>query len=187
MSTFDQSLLAAVGMDVVISPNAEIRRPHLVRIGNHVAIDTAVITTPAEIGDYAHIGPYVSIIGGEKGKFIMGNFSNIAAGSRVVCVSDRQQGEGLTGPATIPDAYKDKVHAAAVVVQDFAAVGTNAVIMPGVTIGEGCVIGACSLVTRSTEPWTVYIGIPAQPRKTRPREQMLRYAAELGYFRASEH
>ncbi len=186
MSIFDYSMLSAVGVDVVISAHAEIRRPHLVRIGNHVAIDTAVITTAAEIGDYTHIGPYVSIIGGEKGRFIMGSFSNIAAGSRIVCVSDRQQGEGLTGPASLPNRYKDKVNAAPVVVQDFSAVGTNAVIMPGVTIAEGCVIGACSLVTKSTEPWTVYVGVPAQPRRSRPREQMLKYAAELGYPKVAD-
>ncbi len=184
MSTFDYGSLAAVGVDVVISPGAEIRRPHLVRIGSHVAIDTAVITTAALIGDYTHIGPYVSIIGGQKGKFIMGNFSNIAAGCRIICVSDEQQGEGLTGPASIPEPYKDKVKAAPVTVEDFAAVGTNAVIMPGVTIAEGAVIGACSLVTKSTEPWTVYVGVPAQPRRSRAREKMLKYAIELGYIRA---
>jgi acetyltransferase-like isoleucine patch superfamily enzyme len=181
MPQFDYSSLKSVGNDVVISPNAEIRRPNLVSIGSHVAIDTAWITTAAEIKDYVHIGPYVSIIGGAKGLFVIGNFSNLAAGCRVVCVSDRQQGEGLTGPASIPARYQDAVHAAPVIVENFVAVGTNAVVLPGVTLAEGCVIGACALVTKSTEPWTVYAGVPAQPRKQRPREKMIQYAAELGY------
>ncbi len=181
MPEFNYCALKSVGNDVVISPNAEIRRPHLVSVGNHVAIDTACITTAAEINDYTHIGPYVSVIGGAKGKFVMGNFCNIAAGSRIICVSDRQRGEGLTGPASIPDQYKDSVEAAPVKVGNFVAVGTNVVIMPGVTLAEGTVVGACSLVTKNTEPWTVYVGIPAKPIKVRERDTMLRYAAELGY------
>jgi galactoside O-acetyltransferase len=181
---FDYSSLKSVGNDVVISPNAEIRRPHLVSVGSHVAIDTACITTAAEIKDYAHIGPYVTIIGGAKGMFVMGHFTNLAAGCRVVCVSDRHLGDGLMGPASIPEQYKDAVDAAPVIMENFANVGTNVVIMPGVTLAEGTVIGACSLVTKNTEPWTIYTGIPAQPRKSRPSEKMIRYAAELGYVTA---
>ena len=53
--------------------------------------------------------------------------------------------------------------------------------MPDVTIGEGSVIGACSLVTKDTEPWTVYVGVPARPVKVRPCVKMLEYAKRLGY------
>jgi acetyltransferase-like isoleucine patch superfamily enzyme len=34
--------------------------------------------------------------------------------------------------------------------------------MPGVTIGDGAVVGACSLVTRNVQPWTVVAGSPAR-------------------------
>ncbi len=181
MPQYDYSLLKSVGNDVVISAYAEIRRPNLVRIGNHVAIDTAFITTAADIGDYAHIGPYVSIIGGAKGLFTMGRFTNLAAGCRIICVSDRYNGDGLMGSAAVPEKYKDAVDVGPVAMNDFANVGTNVVIMPGVTLAEGSVVGACSLVTISTEPWTIYIGVPAKPLKSRPREKMLRYAEALGY------
>ncbi len=40
--------------------------------------------------------------------------------------------------------------------------GSGVCILPGVTIGEGCVIGAQSLVTRSTAPHGVYLGTPAR-------------------------
>jgi acetyltransferase-like isoleucine patch superfamily enzyme len=53
--------------------------------------------------------------------------------------------------------------------------------MPGVTLAEGCVIGANSLVTKDTEPWTIYMGSPAMPIKKRPKDKMLLYAKELGY------
>ena len=48
---FDKSLLKECCTDVYIIANVEIKRPHLVSIGNHVAIDSGFyITTQAEIG-----------------------------------------------------------------------------------------------------------------------------------------
>jgi acetyltransferase-like isoleucine patch superfamily enzyme len=41
-------------------------------------------------------------------------------------------------------------------------IGTNSMIMPGVTIGEGAVVGAYSLVTKDIPAWTVAIGIQAK-------------------------
>jgi acetyltransferase-like isoleucine patch superfamily enzyme len=88
----------------------------------------------------------------------------------------------LIGPGSLPEEFRDKMRLAPVVLEDFANVGTNAVIMPGVTLAQGTVIGACSLVTASTQSWTVYTGIPARPRKARPWKTMVRYAEELGYI-----
>ncbi|WP_205499628.1 acyltransferase [Rufibacter psychrotolerans] len=179
---FDKSLLNSVGEDVFISNKVEIRRPHLVRVGSHVAIDSGVyITTAAEIGDYTHLSPYITVIGGANSKLVVGDFVTIAAGSRIICGSDKFMGEGFTS-VTVPDEYRDEVVFTTVTLNKFAGVGTNAVIMPGVTIGEGSVIGACSLVTKDTEPWTIYMGVPAQPVKIRPKEKMLQYARALGYL-----
>ena len=41
-------------------------------------------------------------------------------------------------------------------------IGFNVTILKGVTIGEGAVVGACSVVTKDVEPWTVVGGNPAQ-------------------------
>jgi len=49
-----------------------------------------------------------------------------------------------------------------------AFVGTNAVIHPNVKIGEGAVIGSCSLVTKDIEPWNINIGIPCKKIGYRP-------------------
>lgn len=40
--------------------------------------------------------------------------------------------------------------------------GTNTIILPGVTIGEGAVIGAGSLVTKDIPAWTLAVGRPAK-------------------------
>lgn len=179
---YDKSLLKSVGEDVYISSNVEIRRPHLVSMGHYIAIDTGFyITTQAELGDYIHIAPYVTVIGGVNGVLKMGNFTNISVGGKVICGSDAFLGEGLVTAPGIPEGYRDTLRIEPVIFEDFANVGANVVIMPGVRLAEGSVVGACSLVTRSTEPWTIYVGTPARPIKARQKEKMMEYAKKLGY------
>lgn len=179
---FDRTLLKACGEDVFISPRAEIRRPQLVSVGSHVAIDSGVyITTAAEIGDYTHLSPYITVIGGARSRLIVEDFVTIAAGSRIIAGSDKFLGDGFTS-VTVPEEYRDTVKFSTIRLCRFSGIGTNAVIMPGVTIAEGSVIGACSLVTKDTEPWTIYTGIPAKPVKLRNKEKMLAFAKQLGYL-----
>jgi acetyltransferase-like isoleucine patch superfamily enzyme len=169
----------------MISANVEIKRPHLVSIGSHVAIDSGFYcTTQMEIGDYIHIAPYVTVIGGAGGLFRMGHFTSIAAGARIVCATDEYLGEGFVGP-TIPAKYRDKVTVAPVIFEYFASAATNVVILPGVTLAEGSVVGACSIVSRNTLPWTIYAGVPAKPIRERRRDKMIAMAYELGYLKAS--
>ena len=153
----------------------------MVKIGSHVGIDSGFYcTVAAEIGDYVHIAPYVTVIGGEKGFLRMGNFTTIAPGCRIICATDELLGKGLVGPI-IPKKYRDRVKVSPVIFEDFASVATNVVIFPGVTLREGSVVGAGSIVTKSTEPWTIYIGIPSRPIETREKSIMIEMAQELGY------
>ncbi len=54
------------------------------------------------------------------------------------------------------------VSIAPVKICDKVWVGFGTSILPGVTIGEGAIVGACSVVTRNVEPWTVVAGNPAR-------------------------
>lgn len=166
------------GIDVRISPHAIIRQPDLVQMGSHIAIDEfVVITTQLEVGNYVHIAPHVSIIGGASAKLVMGDFTGIAAGCRIVCGSDDYTGQGLVNP-TIPLQYR-QVMVGTVILKDYVTLGTNVVVHPGVTVGEGTVVGSCSLVTKDLEPWGIYIGIPAKRVRDRRRDIILKYAKEL--------
>jgi acetyltransferase-like isoleucine patch superfamily enzyme len=51
----------------------------------------------------------------------------------------------------------------AVSIDDYAFVGTRAMILPGVRIGKGAVIAAGAVVTSDVEPYTVVAGVPARP------------------------
>ena len=54
-----------------------------------------------------------------------------------------------------------------VVIHDNVWIGANAVILPGVEIGEGAVIGAGAVVTKNIPAYTVYGGVPAKLIKER--------------------
>ncbi|ARV28009.1 DapH/DapD/GlmU-related protein, partial [Vibrio anguillarum] len=48
------------------------------------------------------------------------------------------------------------------VVCDNASIGANTTILPGVTIGEGALVGAGSVVTKDVKPFTIVAGNPAR-------------------------
>lgn len=48
-----------------------------------------------------------------------------------------------------------------IIVEDDAYIGSGSHIMPGVTIGKGCLVAAGSVVTKSTPPYSVIAGNPA--------------------------
>jgi putative colanic acid biosynthesis acetyltransferase WcaF len=51
----------------------------------------------------------------------------------------------------------------------YAWVAARAVVCPGVTVGEGAVLGLGSIATRDLDPWTVYAGVPARKLRLRRR------------------
>ena len=52
---------------------------------------------------------------------------------------------------------------------DHVWIGARAIILPGVTIGEGAVVGAGAVVTKNVEPYTIVAGNPARPIGQRSR------------------
>lgn len=66
---------------------------------------------------------------------------------------------------------------APVVIGDYAWVSSHSIVLPGVTIGEGAVVAAGSVVTKDVAPYTLVGGNPA--RYIRDRSRDLRY--RLGY------
>ena len=73
----------------------------------------------------------------------------------------------MIGP--IHPASSTKVTGGVVTIKKFAQIGSNTVVFPSLTIGEGSVIGACSLVTKSIGEWGVYYGVPVVKHKDRSK------------------
>ena len=56
-----------------------------------------------------------------------------------------------------------------VAIHDHAWIGARAIVCPGVTVGEGAVVGAGAVVTRDVPPWTIVAGNPARTIGERPK------------------
>lgn len=61
-------------------------------------------------------------------------------------------------------------------------IGYNAVIMPGVTIGDGAVIASCSVVTKDVEPYTIVGGNPARDIRKRFSEEHIQTLLEVKWW-----
>jgi len=112
------------------------------------------------IGRECTINKYVDLDG--RGGLIIGDRVSISAYSKILTASHDPNSDGF--------AYQVKP----VVVDDYVWIGTGALILPGVTLGNGCVVAAGSVVTRSIAPFEIVAGNPA--RKIGDRAVKLNYA-----------
>ena len=178
---YNTALLKSCGEDVRIFSDALFKRPQLVTIGSHCAIEGYfVCTTQLEIGSYCHISYAVVVIGGANALLRMGHFSHLAPGARLVCSGDKHMGDGLVSPV-VPEKYRDIADNRPIIIGNFATVGTGSVVMPGVTLGDGAVLGANSFANRDIPEWEIWAGSPAKFIKKRKKEIMLANARALGY------
>lgn len=103
------------------------------------------------IGDYTRIGIHCTLIG----PVCIGNHVNLAQGITVTALNhnfeDSSKRIDEQGVSTKP-----------VVIGDDVWIGTNAVILPGVTIGSHCVVAAGAVVTKDIPDHTLVGGVPAK-------------------------
>jgi acetyltransferase-like isoleucine patch superfamily enzyme len=159
--------LKKCGKDVIIYDLAKIAKPEVVEVGDNTKIDDFVFINggkKTKIGRYVHIASFTSIIGG--GELVVGDYVAIAAGTRIITGTDQYE-SGKRMSAALPLEQRDVLIGKVVVKKD-AFLGTNVIVYPNVTIGEGAVIGSNSTVTGDIEPWTINVGNPCRVVKRRP-------------------
>jgi galactoside O-acetyltransferase len=157
-----------LGENVKISSKASIYNPEQISIGSNTRIDDfTILSGKVRLGRNVHIAVYSNIAGGEEG-VCMEDFSGLAYGCHVFSQSDDYSGRSLTNP-TIPDEYKRETKKE-IIIGKHCIVGACSIILPGASLAEGTAVGAMSMVTKSTEEWSVYFGIPAKKIKSRRRD-----------------
>lgn len=65
-------------------------------------------------------------------------------------------------------------------------IGSNAIIMQGVSIGDGAVIGASAVVTHSVRPYEIVAGIPAKTLRYRFDEKIIKNLLEISWWDKSD-
>jgi acetyltransferase-like isoleucine patch superfamily enzyme len=158
-----------LGKNVRISTRAAIYDAHLMSFGDHSRVDDfCLLSGLVTIGRNVLITAYVNLAGGQAGLTIE-DFAGVAYGSHVLAQTEDYSGETMTN-STVPVRFRKETKAP-VRIGRHSIVGTNAVIFPGVTIGEGTSVSAMAVVTRDTQPWSIYAGVPA--RRVRERSRAL--------------
>lgn len=152
-----------------------------IHFGQHIIIDSYAFIyahKPMRIGNHVHIASFVFLSGGDE--IEIGDYVGIFQGSKVYASTDDFKGWGFGNP-TVPEKFRNPKRAP-VRLERFSVIGANAVILPGVTIGEGATVGACSVVSRNLEPWGIYIGNKRVGERQRDGvlENYERYLKEVG-------
>jgi galactoside O-acetyltransferase len=168
-------------VDVTIREWVRWVRRYNIKIGDHVMIDDFVLICGGRgdvlttIGNHVHIACFVSMMGGAG--FTLMDYSSVSPGSRLFSETDDYTDGALINP-TLPDDLRGGP-SGRITLGKYSCIGANCVVLPGVTIGEGATIGACSLVTKNVEPWTVNVGTPTRVIKMRNKLGVLRRVAEF--------
>lgn len=148
------------GQGVYIYPLAKMIRPERAEFDDHCRIfDNVFIDAGSslKIGKYSTI-TWNCVIEGGASTYI-GDRVFLGPGAKVL--NSTYELNGYYAIEHIPDECHHSF-LGDIVIHDDAYIGANSVIMPGVTIGEGAVVGANSLVNRNLKPWGIYFGNPVK-------------------------
>ncbi|MBO5051103.1 MAG: transferase [Clostridia bacterium] len=128
--------------------------------GRNVNFERQSSFSPAlQIGDNSGVGVRSCI----NGPVTIGN--DVMMGQEVIIYTTRHRDDRTD----IPMREQGMKEICPVTIGNDVWIGGRVIILPGVTIGDGCIIGAGAVVTRDIPPYSVAVGVPA--RVVRRREQ----------------
>jgi len=133
----------------------------------------AIIDQTSEIGVIKADGCKANLVIGANsilGRVELALHDQIKIGNNV-CINDGVK--LLSGSHNINDPVWRLVKKP-IFIDDYVWIATNAIILPGVSIGKGAVIGAGAVVSKDVEPFTIMVGNPAKPL-SKKREEDFKY------------
>lgn len=146
-----------LGHGVSLSPQASFRHPETFAIGDGVHVgEQALLQGRVDgscvIGDGVWIGPQAFI---DARDLVIGDWVGWGPGARLL--GSTHTGEPRDMPIIQTDLVIKPVRIGA-----WADVGVNATILPGVSLGQGCIVGAGAVVTRDVPAFAKVAGMPAR-------------------------
>lgn len=152
-----RALAKSFGQGVRIESGVGFKHVETFEIGDNVFFGTQSFIQgrfdgTCRIGSNTWIGPQSYF---DARNLVLGEYVGWGPGAKVL-------GSSHTGlPLDVPFIQTD-LHIKPVRVGDWTDIGTNAVLLPGVTIGKGAIVGAGAVVTKDVPPYAVVAGVPAQ-------------------------
>lgn len=120
-----------------------------------------------KVGKDVFIGDHVIVDLSHADLITLDDHAHIASGTRLLCHQ-----RDLSNYCIGDDYAKLGYRLAPIHMKKGSLVGMESFVMPGVTIGEGAIVGAGSLVSKSIPDWTVAVGRPAKVVRQIPSREM---------------
>jgi virginiamycin A acetyltransferase len=92
----------------------------------------------------------------------VGNYTSIASGLCIIAGQHNQMVSTFTFHEHCGLDYPDFFFKGKIIIGNDVWIGMNVAIMEGVSIGDGAIIGACTVVTKDVEPFSIVVGNPMQ-------------------------
>lgn len=152
-----RALTKYCGDELQIAPGISLKHPETFEIGNGVVIsEGCAIHGRCDgrfvMGDKVWVGPQSFL---DARDLVIEDYVGWGPGAKVL-------GSEHTGLPVDEPIISTDLRIAPVRVERWADIGTNAVLLPGVTIGRGAVVGAGAVVTRDVPPFAKVAGQPAR-------------------------
>lgn len=161
--------LKSFGRNVKISRFSRIYGAGNISIGSNVRIDDFCFLSAGgsiEIGSHIHISPFCLFSG--QGKIVLEDFSGLSSRVSLYSSTDDYSGAALTNP-TVNSKFTN-VKTGNIHLGRHAIIGAGAVVLPDVTLEEGCAVAALALVRNSFPAWSIIVGNPARRAAERSKD-----------------
>lgn len=157
------------GDEVLVHASCVLLNPEGLRLGNHVRIDPFCIVSSGggvRLHNHVHVGGHSTLAGGAG--IEIENYAAVSHGVRIFSVTEDLSGRFLTNP-TVPEALR-RVKQGRVHMKPHSGLMTGTIVLPGVTIGDGAVVGAMSIARKNIPEWEMWFGAPAKRIGSRRRD-----------------
>ncbi|MBP3366778.1 MAG: CatB-related O-acetyltransferase [Treponema sp.] len=131
-------------------------------------------------GDRLKIGRFCSVACGAKFLFASANHTMRSLSTYPFPIFFEEWG---LDAADIADAWDNRGD---IVIGSDVWIGFEAVILGGVTVGDGAVIGARAVVTKDVPPYTIVGGVPAKPIRKRFSDEVISRLLKLQWWNGPE-
>jgi acetyltransferase-like isoleucine patch superfamily enzyme len=158
-----KALARRCGDGLLVASQVGVKHPETFEIGRSVFIGAGAYLQGRfdgrfVIGDKVWIGPQAYF---DARDLVLEEHVGWGPGAKVL-------GSAHTGvPADVPIVQTD-LEIRPVRVRAWADIGTNAVLLPGVTVGKGAIVGAGAVVTQDVPAFSIVAGVPARFLRWRP-------------------
>ncbi len=155
--------------------------------GAYVEIGRGSRVAHTQMGDYSYCDRFADIANARIGKF-----ANIAAFSRIgatdhplhtaACHHFLYRSDDYWDDASRDEDFFDQRKSRIATIGHDTWIGAGAMVKPDVTLGDGAVVAAGSVVTKDVAPYTIVAGTPAKPLRLRQPPEIAKRLIALAWW-----